>query len=228
MPKKKWLREFTLNVASGRTPQPGYRERASLLEPAPRRVVEFKQGVPVFSKAVDTIQTLATGNRQYKPLVSKAPLITTYDETNFHEMLAKFQFHLSGSFASGGVVFEREIHEVASDLRLVGFIKSRSRYAMGHLQGDVYSMSYMRKWIQDRVAKGARLENVHIFGESYGLPELRYTKLECIKDWRSPVRRRQHMTQIEEEARISQLEKRTRDHQARLEAFSEANHVQNY
>jgi hypothetical protein len=228
MPKKKWLREFTLNVAGGRTPQAGYREGFSILDPAARRVLDFKRGVPVFSKAVDTIQTLATGNRQYKPAVPKAPLITSYDQTNFHEMFAKFQFHIDGSLQSGGTEFEREIHEVAADLRLVGFIKARTRYAMGHLQGDVYSMSYMRKWIQYRYARGGRIDNVHVFGESYGLPELRYTKLECIKDWRSPVRRRQHMAVLDEESRIAQLEKRTRAHRAKQEAFNEANHVQNF
>jgi hypothetical protein len=228
MPKKKWLREFTLNVAKQRNIQTGYRDGYSILDPHPRRVLEFKRGVPIFSKAVDTIQSLATGNRQYKPPVAKAPLVTGYDERDFHEMIGKFQFHVDGHFPNGGTGFEAEIHNVASDLHLLGFIKARSRYAMGHLQGDVYAMSYMRKWLQDRCNESGKIDYVHIFGDSYGLPEYRYTKLECIKDWRSPVRRRQHMAVLQEEARILELERKTREHESQRQASIEANHVRDF
>jgi hypothetical protein len=211
MSRKKWLREFTLNAVQGRSGQAGYREPPSLLESDPRRVLVFKRGVPVFSDEVDTIQNFATGNRQYKPQVKKAPVVTEYDSSNFNEMLAKFQFRLEGFFPQGGTAIEAEIHKVASDLFLVGFIKVRSRYAIGHLQGDAYAMSYMRKWMEDRCNTSGKMESVHIFGDSYGIPEFRYSKLECIKDWRSPVRRRQHMESIREEGRIKQLEQRTWD-----------------
>lgn len=209
MPKKKWLREFTLNVAQGRNIQRGYRENMSLLTPQPRRVLEFNRGVPIFSRSVDTIQNIATGNRQYKPTQKKATVFTDFDETNLHEMKGKFEFHVDGQFAKGGSEFEGEIHEVASDLFLVGFIKARSRYAMGHLQGDVFALSHMRKWLENRFSETARIKNVHVFEDSYGIPEYRYTKLECIKDWRSPVRRRQHMSAIQEDGKISLLQERS-------------------
>ena len=228
MPKKKWLRELTLNVAKGRNPQAGYRDMPSLLDPAPRRVMDFKRGVPIFSRTVDTIQNLATGNRQYKQPVKKAPLITDYTEQNYHEMMGKFQFHLNGSFPEGGRYLENELHQTASDLHLLGFMKVRSMYAMGHLQGDVYALSYMRKWMEDKYNKSGRIDSVHIFEDSYGLPELRYSKLECIKDWRSPVRRRQHMEILQEEARLRELENRTRQKRDDLDAFNEANHVRAY
>jgi hypothetical protein len=211
MSKQKWLREFSLNSASGKSRQFAFRDGLSILEPDPRRVTNFKRGVPVFSHEVDTIRNLATGNRQYKGPVLKTNLATNYDESNYHEMLAKFHFRLDGRFPDGGIVFETEVHSVASDLFLVGFIKVRSSYAMGHLQGDVYAMSYMRKWFEDRYNVSGRVDSVHIFGDSYGIPELRYTKLECIKDWRSPVRRRQHMGSLTEDMRISELERKTRD-----------------
>lgn len=211
MSRKKWLREFTLNATSGKSRQVAFRESNSILEPDPRRVTNFKRGVPVFLNEVDTIRNLATGNRQYKPPVLKAALVTDYDESNFHEMLAKFQFRLDGRFPDGGAGLEREVHAVASDLFLVGFIKVRSTYAMGHLQGDTYAMSYMRKWFEDRYNQSGRIDSVHIFGDSYGIPELRYTKLECIKDWRSPVRRRQHMASLTEDMKISDLERKTRE-----------------
>jgi hypothetical protein len=228
MPKKKWLREFTLNIAKARNTHTGYRDNRSILDPDPRRVSNFKRGVPIFTEAVDTIQSLATGNRQYKPPLAKSALITTYDESDFHEMLAKFQFHVDGHFPTGGTDFEAEIHGVASDLSLVGFIKARSRYAMGHLQGDVYAMSYMRKWLQDRYNESGKIENVHIFGDSYGLPEYRYTKLECIKDWRSPVRRRQHMAVLEDEGRIHELERKTRERESQRDMFVDSNHVRDF
>jgi hypothetical protein len=228
MPKKKWLREFTLNVAKGRSPQVAYRDLPSLLDPDVRRVTEFKRGVPIFSKEVDVIQTLATGNRQYKPLVAKAFVQTDYDHTNAHEMLAKFQFHVDGSFPNSGLDFEREIHTVASDLHLLGFIKARTRYAMGHFQGDVFAVSYMRKWLNDRCNTSGKIKNVHLFGDSYGIPEFRYTKLQCIKDWRSPVRRAQHMSVLREEAKIAELEARTRRHEADDASIRETTHVRSF
>ena len=210
MPKKKWLREFTLNVAEGRNHQIGYRHLPSLLTPSPRRVVEFKRGVPVFSKTVDTIQNFATGNRQYKPPPKKVQVITAYDETNYHDMVGKFQFHLEGQFPNYGRELENELFTTASDLFLVGFMKVRAEYALGHLQGDVFALSYMRKWLENRYNGSGIIHDVHIFGDSYGVPEYRYSRLECIKDWRSPVRRRQHMELIEEESRITRLEERSR------------------
>ena len=210
MPGKKWLREFTLNVAQGRNHQSVYRDKPNLLDPAPRRALEFNRGVPIFSRTVDTIQNLATGNRQYKPRLKNPPVVTDFDASNFHEMKGKFKFHILGSFPYLAADFEKEIHLVASDLYLVGFLKVRSRYAMGHLQGDVYSLSYMRKWMEDRYNESGFIESVNVFDDSYGIPEYGYTKLECIKDWRSPVRRRQHMEAIREESLISRLHERSR------------------
>lgn len=228
MPGKKWLREFTLNVGKGRNHQFNYRDAPSLLDPNPRRVVEFKRGVPIFSRAVDTIQNFATGNRQYKPRVVNAPLVTDFDSSNFHEMKGKFKFHISGRFPNGAVEFEKEIHHVASDLFLVGFLKVRSRYAMGHLQGDVYALSYMRKWMEDRYNESGTIDSVQVFDDSYGIPEFRYKKLECIKDWRSPVRRRQHMAAIQEQEMITKLEQRSRQKNSEEELFASENHVRTF
>jgi hypothetical protein len=220
MPKKKWLREFTLNVASGRHHQHGYRESPSLLIPSARRVEAFKRGVPLFSRTVDTIQNFATGNRQYKPPMKKVQVLADYDETSYHNMSGKFQFHIDGRFPNSGTEFEREMFGVASDLFLVGFMKVRAGYALGHLQGDVLALSYMRKWMEYRYNESGTIDNLHFFGDSYGIPEFRYSKLECIKDWRSPVRRRQHMGVLHEEARITKLEERSRKKRAQRVAVS--------
>jgi len=219
MAKKKWLREFSLGVAMGRNPQSGYRECGGLLTLDPRRVTKFKRGVPVFSETVDTIRNVATGNRQYKPLVKPSQLFVDFDESSFHEMRCKFQFHLSGTFHHGGASFDSELHNVASDLSLVGFIKTRSQYAIGHLQGDTYSVSHMRKWLKDRCNEEGTIHKVHFFDDSYGLPDFRYTKLESIKDWRNPVRRRQHMEALNEESRLAKLSDRTKARQERVESF---------
>jgi hypothetical protein len=136
-------------------------------------------------------------------------------------MRGKFQFHISGNFPDGGRDLEEELFTTASDLFLLGFMKVRSRYALGHFQGDVYSLSYMRKWIGDRCNKSGKIEHVHIFDDSYGLPECRYDKLECIRDWRSPVRRKQHMEILREESKLRELAQRTRDRQATQEALEE-------
>lgn len=228
MPKKKWLREFTLSVGKGRNPQIGYRPLPTLLDHNPRRVIEFNRGVPVFTKTVDTIQNFATGNRQYKPPVKRAPLVTDFDASNMHEMKAKFQFYISGSFPDSGKFMEQELYRAASDLQLLGFIKVRARYAMGHLQGDTYSASYMRRWMESRCNSTGKIESVHVFDDSYGIPEFRYTKLECIKDWRSPIRRKQHMTAIREQAYITNLAERTRERQAARDSFIDENHVRTY
>jgi hypothetical protein len=143
-------------------------------------------------------------------------------------MNAKFQFRINGHFPEGGTSLEEELHKVASDLFLLGFIKVRSRYAIGHLQGDAYATSYMRKWMEDRCNSSGKIDSVHVFDDSYGIPEFRYTKLECIKDWRSPIRRKQHMAAIREEAYISSLEERTRDKQSARDAFIAENQVRTY
>jgi hypothetical protein len=213
MPKKKWLREFTLNVAKNRNQQSSYRDCVDLLSPEPRRVTTFSRGVPIFTETVDTIRNVATGNRQYKPPVKLPTLKTDFDDSSFHEMRSKFQFHLVGAFPFGGSTFESEIFSLASDLSLVGFIKVRARYAIGHFQGDSYSMSYMRKWLKDRYNEVGNIEKIHFFDDSEGLPDFRYSQLECIKDWRSPVRRRQHMAVLYEEARLSKLSEKTRQRQ---------------
>ena len=219
MPKKKWLREFTLSAARGRNIHPEFREFVGVLSPESRRVTKFKRGVPVFSETVDTIRNVATGNRQYKPPSRQSPLLVDYDEATFHETRSKFQFHLSGSFPRGGVSFESELYRVASDLSLVGFIKARSQYAIGHLQGDSFSLSYMRKWLEDYCNDEGVIHKVHLFNDSFGIPEFRYSKLECIKDWRSPVRRRQHMEVLNEEARLVKLSDKTRSRQDRMDSL---------
>jgi len=228
MPKKKWLRELTLNVAKGRNHHTGYRGAPDLLSPLPRRALTFKRGLPIFSSTVDTIQNLATGNRQYKPPKKQTPLLTDYDENTCHQMRGKFQFHISGHFPHGGAETERELFTTASDLFLVGFMKVRSTYAMGHLQGDVFALSYMRKWFQDRCNSCGTINNVHIFDDSYGLPELRYDKLECIRDWRSPIRRKQHMESLREEAKLHELERRTRERESQQEKLEETKSVRSY
>ena len=217
MPKKKWLREFTLNLAKGKSFQAGYRETAGLLYQDPRRVLTFKRGVPIFSETVDTIRNLATGNRQYKPLKQEPPVRLDYSELNYHEILAKFQFHVSGSFPDGGRSFESELHSVASELSLVGFIKARSRHTIGHLQGDAFSLSYMRKWLEHRYNEFGIIDKVHIFDDNFGIPQYRYTRLESIKDWRSPVRRSQHMGVMHERARLASLTEKTRKRHEQLQ-----------
>jgi|LauGreDrversion4_2_1035121.scaffolds.fasta_scaffold08517_4 hypothetical protein len=218
MPKKKWLREFTLNIAKGRNKQYPYRDLGDLLFPEPRRVTTFKRGVPIFSATVDTIRNVATGNRQYKPPPKLPTLRTDFDASSYHELRSKFQFHLLGIFPLGGSTFESEIYAVASELSLVGFIKVRAQYAIGHFQGDSYSMSYMRKWLKDRYNQEGTIQKIHFFDDSEGLPDFRYSKLECIKDWRSPVRRRQQMAVLYEEARLVKLSDKTRQRQQILKS----------
>ena len=227
MGKKKWLREFTLGVAQGRNPQAGYREIPTLLSPTPRRVTDFKRGVPIFSKAIDTIQNLATGNRQYRAAQKLVPVVTDFTEANFHEMKGKFQFYISGSFPNGGVQLEEEIHRCASELHMVGFMKVRSYYALGHFQGDPFSLSYIRKWMEDRCNTSGVIDAVHIFDDSYGIPEFRYTKLECIKDWRSPIRRKQHMAAIHEETRLANLQTRSRNKESELSGSPTSRSISN-
>jgi hypothetical protein len=228
MPKGKWLREFTLGVGAGRHHQSGFRGPPSLLNAAPSRVLNFKRGVPVFSSTVDTIKQFATGNRQYKGASKRNVLKTDFDHTSYHRMVGKFQFHITGLFPRGGTAYEDELFRVASDLGLVGFIKARSGYALGHFQGDVFSLSHMRKWIDSRQQETGEVSAVHFFEDSYGLPELRYNKLECIKDWRSPIRRRQHMSVLQEEAKWDELEKSTRERDSLTSQTEEATHVRTY
>ncbi len=228
MPKAKWLREFTLSTGCGRSYKHGFRPLRDLLESPPSRVVKFKRGVPVFSQAVDTIKQLATGNRQYKAPVKRCEHVKDFTEDNYHEMNGKFQFHLEGLFRHGGHAFEEELFRVAQDLHLVGFMKVRSRYALGHFQGDVFSLSYMRKWLEDRQQVTGIVDDVHIFEDSYGIPTLRYTKLECMKDWRSPIRRRQHMDTLREGARWDRLEKMTIERDNTNFSNTDSTHVRTY
>ena len=127
MPKQKWLREFSLGMAKDRNVQAGYRESPTLLKPTARRVTEFKRGIPTFSSTIDTIQNVVTGNRQYRSGEASTSVDTNYTADSYHEMKAKFRFHLTGIFPNSGSAFESELHKQATTLHLLGFIKARSQ-----------------------------------------------------------------------------------------------------
>merc|ERR1712031_27560 len=110
-------------------------------------------------------------------------------------MFGKFRFEVQGRFSQNGEIFEKEAFEVAFGLFLLGWFKCRSNFAIGHLQGDVFALAYMRRWLEERhlSAEAGRVDSVSFPEENLGLSEIVYKRLVCVKDWRKFGTKKQHM-----------------------------------
>merc|ERR1712137_869464 len=97
----------------------------------------------------------------------------------------------------------------AFEMHLVGWLKVRSTTMIGHLQGDVYALSYFRKWLEEKhiTPKAGIINALRIYEVNIGLDKpLEYKTLLCVKDKRKYGKRKIHMLAQLEKLQIQRLE----------------------
>ncbi|SCP05209.1 conserved Plasmodium protein, unknown function [Plasmodium ovale] len=170
-----------------------------LLEKKEKWEPTLRKGHPEFAKQFDILNRQVTGFRKYKPPTAKREeLKRNYDITNFHEVKSKFRFEINGFFQDGGNVFCDELYTTAKRMFLVGWIKCRRRFAIGHFQGDSYAISYLRHWFDMYSSEINKIENLKIFDENHGIPNFDYYNITIVRDYRSPAKKKMHLIQSEE------------------------------
>ncbi|BAM39904.1 uncharacterized protein TOT_020000176 [Theileria orientalis strain Shintoku] len=131
------------------------------------------RGYPVFDVIFDTLNQKASGLRKYKPKPVSLQVKRDYDLSNHHEMNHRFRFELNGLF-------------------LVGWIKCRRKFAIGHLQGNVIATTQMKRWMEICGTSNAKFSRVYFYDENYAIPKLDYNDLTLVKDYRKPLKKMQH------------------------------------
>eukprot|EP00371_Babesia_bovis_P001611 XP_001610258.1 hypothetical protein [Babesia bovis T2Bo] len=160
------------------------------------------RGYPVFDTIFDTLNDKASGLRKYKRREEKPVVRTDYTPNDMHEMNHRFRFKLSGTFNAKS--FESELESHCNQLFLVGWIKCRRTFAIGHvspcehsnihsqLQGNVIATSYMKRWMEICGTKNGHFTSVMFFDENYAIPKLDYTEITVVRDYRKPQKKAQH------------------------------------
>ncbi|CDR93962.1 hypothetical protein, conserved [Babesia bigemina] len=180
----------------------------------------LSRGYPVFDTIFDTLNDKASGLRKYKPKEERPVVRTDYNAENMHEMNHRFRFKLAGTFngevpsppppphVSAAKSFESELESYCNQLFLVGWIKCRRYFAIGHvgaapvlrpipqLQGNVIATSYMKRWMQISGAKSAHFNSAVFFDENYAIPKLDYQELTVVRDYRKPQKKAQHQRAV--------------------------------
>ncbi|KJP88916.1 hypothetical protein AK88_01410 [Plasmodium fragile] len=167
-----------------------------LLDKGEKWEPKLRKGHPEFAKQFDILNRQVTGFRKYKPpVVKKEETKRNYDITNFHEVKSKFRFDINGFFEDDGNVFCQELYRTAKRMFIVGWIKCRRRFAMGHFQGDSYAISYLRHWFDMYSSQTNRIDKLRIFDENHGIASYDYYNITVVKDYRSPAKKKMHLIQ---------------------------------
>mmetsp|Transcript_56028 Transcript_56028/g.103681 ORF Transcript_56028/g.103681 Transcript_56028/m.103681 type:complete len:254 (-) Transcript_56028:53-814(-) len=127
-----------------------------------------------------------------------------------HGLLGKFRFEVNGMFHQRGELAEKETFDTACNLSLMGWFKARERFLLGHLQGDVYALSYFQRWLEEKhlSLEAGRIDAVRIFEVSTGLPSpLAYPRLLVVKDLRKYGKIKQHLLMKLEKQQVTRLQR---------------------
>eukprot|EP00439_Symbiodinium_sp_Y106_P001213 s1860_g1.t1 len=57
---------------------------------------------------------------------------------------------VKGIFHDKGYMAEKEVFDTAFQLHLVGWLKVRATFILGHVQGDTYALSYFKKYLEEK------------------------------------------------------------------------------
>ncbi|XP_026194588.1 uncharacterized protein LOC34619648 [Cyclospora cayetanensis] len=225
-PRSRKMRALISVGESVAPPDPRRRPLPSLLDPPPF-AAPLKKGIPQLELQFDTLNTIVTGFRKYQPPPEKLPpLRREYTEKNFNELFAKCRFELHGSFPYNGDKLRDEILRIAKDLHIVGWVKCRSNFASGHLQGDTFALSYFRRWL-DRHAPYA-IDSTNFFDEAIGLQALDYQQIAAVNDYRSPAKKKLHMLMAAEKQKALKLERDSQQRAAAYQRYIDECCVRNY
>ncbi|PHJ23360.1 hypothetical protein CSUI_002787 [Cystoisospora suis] len=140
-------------------------------------------------------------------------------------MLGKFRFQARGYFTQEGDVLREDLLGVCRDLYLVGWIKCRRSFAIGHLQGDVCALSYMRRYLEKY------REDVHavsFYEENFGMPAVEYERVTAVNDYRAPAKKRQHAIAAAEKMKATRLQQESLREVQELANYYEDHCMRNY
>ena len=228
MLSKKWKAKFQISVQKSHIP--GWRPAPSLIPDPFRFNLTFKKGYPQFNQSTITGKKEEGGQKKYKPKAVKFTPKKDYDESNFHEIQGTLKFALTGRFTQEGAVFEKEIFKAADDLYLTGNLKCRASFARGELQGDVYALSYLQKWIQQgqHSLDAGRITSTKFYDDNYGVPPAADPVLRCVKDWRKYYLRRAQTHANNAKVQAIKLQEKSTTEQYRDQRLNDDNEILNY
>eukprot|EP00921_Rhytidocystis_pertsovi_P001787 GHVQ01003075.1.p1 GENE.GHVQ01003075.1~~GHVQ01003075.1.p1 ORF type:complete len:239 (-),score=21.34 GHVQ01003075.1:261-977(-) len=194
--------------------------------PKPRRI----PGIPQPPKDFEIETRKAAGNKRYKPPPEpkKRPDQQAFNSGNFHTMNASVKFQARGLFYDDGDVFRKELRKVCEDLHLHGGFIVNERSSTGHIQGDVFAVGNLRRWLDLRCATGGVIRTVRFWGENYAMPKLDFNGIRVKQDFRRPAKKLHNKKIHEKEAGVSNFFFQSLERQRDIEAFMEANTVRNY
>ncbi|CAD7954551.1 unnamed protein product [Amoebophrya sp. A25] len=214
---KKTRLRYGLSVTTHDNPQ--WRPSKNNLLADEQQVPIVVKGVPQFLSEWDRHTAHAKLRRRFIPTenLPKRRPNAEWNYDNCHEMQGKFRFVMEGRFQHGVEALEKAIFDAASALSLVGWFKARRKFAQGHLQGDVFALSEMKKWIlQEHVCSDVPALAGCVFGtnisdENWAIAEpLDYKQLISVKDMRTLLKKLQHRDSVQESSNLQQLEARSR------------------
>merc|ERR1712007_952 len=150
----------------------------------------------------------------------------------FHEILGKFRFEVNGTFYGMGYDAEKEFFDNAFNLHLVGWIKVREKFVLGHVQGDSFALSYYRKWLEEKhlSPEAGKMEWTRFWEMSLGIApqDLKYTHLHCVKDRRRYGSKKNHQMRALQGIRTREHEQLSYEQQQEELALIDASCVRNY
>lgn len=201
----------------------------------PKQFPIVKKGWPQFDKPYDPASNDAPSSfRQYRPPDKpKVPVpreSSFYHEDNLHQLMGKFQFEAKGIFRGKGYLAEEEVFDTAYNLHLVGWLKIRATFMLGHVQGDTFALSYFRRWLEEKhLSRDAgNIDWVRLWEMNTGLEELKYKMLVCIKDRRKYKNKKVHIITSLEKTQIAQFEREAAVRREQQQQFVDSNCMRNY
>ncbi|OLQ08222.1 hypothetical protein AK812_SmicGene8301 [Symbiodinium microadriaticum] len=123
------LARYKRLIGQSPKPNPEWRQWDGLLRP-PKLHPTFVRGYPQFEKPFDPANRLTPASqRKWRP--PPQPRI------------------VKGIFHDKGYMAEKEVFDTAFQLHLVGWLKVRATFILGHVQGDTYALSYFKKYLEE-------------------------------------------------------------------------------
>lgn len=192
-------------------------------------------GHPQFEKTYDVLDGRGSSFRQYRPPPKPKPFISRdsadYTEDNLHELLGKFRFEATGIFWQRGEKAEREAFDTAYNLHLVGWLKVRKSFMLGHLQGDVFALSYFQRWLEEKhlSPEAGTMENVQLWEVNTGIDKpLKYGFLRCVKDRRMYGKKKVQIQKTIENEQVIRMERESALSRKEKESFQDEFCYRNY
>lgn len=221
------------NMGITRRKNTEWRPHAGILQ-EPKQTPEIVFGTPQFETTWDVLNGRGSSFRRYRPppkplTVSRNP--EDYNAENFHTLMGKFRFEAFGLFHKRGENAEKEAFDAAFDLHLVGWMKVRKTFMLGHVQGDVYALSYFQRWLEEKhlTPEAGTIQTLRFWEVNTGLDTpLEYGFLRCVKDHRRYGKKKVHIQKVVERQHIGIMERNTALDRKQHEAFMDDHCVRNY